>query len=167
MIEHEIVLTVPGHPAPKGSLKCIGGRGGKGHVLIEDNKRTKGWRTDLATWARKAQQRGEKGQPIIVEVTSTLARPKSHYGTGKNAGTVKPAFVDAFPVGHQTGDVDKLARLVLDALQDAGLIPDDCAVVEVVSRKAWTEDEGTVPLVPDALPFPGARLRLMPVATPD
>lgn len=161
VIESEIVVTVPGNPAPKGSLKCIGGRGGKGHVLIEDNKRTKPWREKLAWCVKRATRTADAGQPVGVEITSTIERPKAHYGTGRNADTLK-GTAPAYPVGHNTGDVDKLARLVLDALQDAKVLPDDCQVIEVVSRKGYPQPD-LIGRVPDALPYPGVLLRIYPL----
>ena len=161
MLDQEITITIPGHPAPKGSLKCIGGRGGRGHVLIEDNTRTKDWRKIVAYWCQKKwppEQRADPGQPVGVEVTFTLPRPKGHYGTGRNAHTLKGSAL-TLPVGHSTGDVDKLLRLLLDALQDAGVLPDDCAVIETVARKTYVDGPE---LVPDSLGYPGVLIRVFP-----
>jgi len=152
-----ITATIPGHPQPKGSLKCIGRRGKREHVLIEDNRDTGPYRAELVRWLRQTSQRGVKGQPVAVEITSTLARPKRHYGTGRNADRVRPA-APAYPTGHGTGDVDKLARLVLDALEDVGIVGDDAQIVEVVTRKCYLHDR----TMPDALDFPGVVVRVEP-----
>ena len=162
MLRAEIVLTVPGHPAPKGSLRCVGGRGGRGHTLIEDNPRTKPWRDTITRLARRATQAAAKAQPVVVEATFTIPRPASHYRTGKHSETIRPAYVAALPTGRGSGDTDKLVRLVLDALQDAGILPDDAQVVEVVGRKAFTLDPGAAEMVPDAMATPGARIRVYP-----
>ena len=62
-------------------------------------------------------------------------RPKSHYGTGRNAETLR----DSAPPEHiQTPDVDKLVRLISDALTIAGVIADDRLIVDVRGRKFWT-----------------------------
>lgn len=154
----ELTISVPGHPAPKGSLKCIGGRGR--HQLIEDNARSKPWRDVVAYWiARSWHQHADKGQPVGIEVTFSLPRPKGHYGTGGNAGHVKASAPD-HAVSHTTGDVDKLARLVLDAIQDTDVLPDDSAVVELTARKAYLEDEETPD---DVLGYPGVVIRLYPI----
>ena len=65
-------------------------------------------------------------------------------------------------MSHSTGDLDKLVRLALDALQDTGVIPDDCAVVELTARKAYPHDTGTKPLS-DVLAYPGIVIRLYPI----
>lgn len=167
MLDHELSIVIPGRAAPKGSLKCVGGRGR--HQLVEDNSNTKEWRQTVAGWVRRrwpADQRAIKGQPIGAEITFTLERPKSHYGTGRNARTVKPQYVHALPVSHATGDVDKLLRLVLDALQDAELLDDDCAVIEALTRKFYVDPDGasTHPFYVDRLGYPGVLIRLYPYA---
>ena len=162
MLDRELTITIPGHPAPKGSLKCIGGRGGKGHVLIEDNARTKDWRTVVSYWCKRkwpADQAAGTGQPVGVEITFTLPRPKGHYGTGRNAHQLKDRYAGTLPVGHSTGDTDKLLRLILDALQDAEVLPDDCAVIETVARKTYVDGPE---LVPDSLGYPGVLIRVYP-----
>lgn len=160
MLTSAIRVVIPGDPAPKGSLKCIGGAKGKGHRLIEDNARTKPWRDKIADATRHRLQpyRAAAGQPIGAEVTFTLNRPRSHYGTGRNAGVLKMS-APAYPVSHSTGDVDKLLRLVLDALQDAEVLPDDCQVVDTTSRKRYIADGS---YDPDVLAHPGVVIRLHP-----
>jgi len=152
MIAAEIVVVVPGRPAPKGSLKCVGQNGQ--HQLVEDNARTKPWRAIVRDAAALAESRASKGEPVGVEITSTVPRPAAHFGTGANAGRLKDT-APGYPVGRRSGDADKLARLVLDALQDAGILADDAQVVEVVSRKAYPMSH-----VPDALGEPGAVIRI-------
>lgn len=160
----EYVITIPGRPATKGSMKCIGRRGKVAHVLVESTDNS-GWRGTVAGWLTRSgpSSRPIPGQPLGVEVTFTLPRPAHHYGTGRNARQVKPRYVDAYPVGHNTGDVDKLLRLVLDAAQDAGVVPDDAAVCEVTTRKAYTLADQDGPAL-DRLPYPGVRLRLYALA---
>lgn len=162
-LDSELVLAIPGHPAPKGSMKCIGARGGRGHQLIEDNARTKIWRSTLAGWVTRStdvRHNAEKGQPLGVELTFTLPRPRGHYGTGRNSDVLKPS-APAHPVSHLTGDLDKLVRLALDALQDTPVLPDDCAIVEIQARKAYPVNTRTPGS--DALPYPGVVIRLYPI----
>lgn len=166
MLTTELYITIPGHPAPKGSLKCIGGKGGRGHVLIEDNARTKVWRSTVAGWITRAwpkDQNADKNQPLGADITFTLPRPRGHYGTGRNSDVLKTT-APAYPISHQAGDVDKLLRLALDAIQDTPVLPDDCAVVEVHALKAYVT-EGTTP-GSDVLPYPGIVIRLYPLETP-
>jgi Holliday junction resolvase RusA-like endonuclease len=164
-LTRELVITIPGRATPKGSLKCVGRRGRVNHVLLEDDKSGAGkaWRNTIAGWVRRrwpADQYAAPRQPLGAEITLTLIRPASHYGTGRNAHTVKPS-ADLLPVGHSTGDVDKLLRNVLDALQDTDLLPDDCAVIEATARKTYVNGPAGVP---DRLEYPGVVIRLYPYA---
>lgn len=161
-LDREHVLIVYGRPAPKGSLKCIG-RGGR-HQLVEDAKRTKPWRERVAAGARRLTVSGLSG-PIGLEVTLTVDRPANHYGTGRNAARLK-ASAPAYPARRSVGiggDVDKLARTILDALEDAGTLTDDAQVIELTARKTYPDGPG---VLPDSLDRPGARIRIYAIEVP-
>lgn len=143
MIRSEIVLTIPGTPAPKGSLRC---RRNPAHTLYEDNPKTKPWREWVRDAAKQVTQHADKGQPLSVEVSFTLERPPS-VPKSRRYPSVKP-------------DVDKLVRTVLDALEDATVLVNDSQVVELVARKRYATDE---PNYDDALAFPGVRIRINPL----
>ena len=65
-----------------------------------------------------------------------FTRPKSHYRTGRNSHILK----DTAPAEHiQTPDVDKLIRLVSDALTIAGVLDDDSRISLELGEKLWTE----------------------------
>lgn len=79
--------------------------------------------------------------PVRVEVLFAMARPKVHYGTGRNAGKVKdsaPEWPTTYP------DIDKAARLVCDALTIAGVIEDDVNVVSLRCTKVYDEAPHTL-----------------------
>lgn len=154
MIEREIVITVPGHPKPKGSMVC---RRDPLHQLREMVDNTH-WRAQVTAAAKKVRQHAEKGQHVGIEVTFTLARPVAHYGTGRNDGVLKDWARRERPTGAGSGDVDKLARLVLDALQSAGVLHNDAQVAELMARKAYVEAGST-----DSLEYAGALIRIYPI----
>jgi crossover junction endodeoxyribonuclease RusA len=109
------------------------------------------WRDNVrsAALSELAANQGNYGHdPVCVQITFTFARPASHFGTGRNAGTVK-ASAPRFPSSHAVGDIDKLARACLDALTDAGTFADDSQVVSLHARKVWVGD-------PTGLDRPGA-----------
>lgn len=172
MLAGEFVITVPGRPAPKGSLKCVG-RGGR-HQLIEDNAKAAPWRAEVVGWLTKSRRHGDvdpaiKGQPLGAEVSFTVPRPKAHFRHHRDKvtgvvklGDVKPSYADAWPVNRGTYDVDKLIRLILDALQDAALMPDDAQVCDLVTRKRFPTLDGEIDPF-DRLPWPGVRIRLYPL----
>lgn len=163
VLRTEITLTIPGTPAPKGSMKCIGARGKVRHQLVEQVDNTE-WRAHVEKCARlrltAQQHHADTHQPIGVEITLTLKRPSSQMGQGRNAGRVK-ASAPPRPTTHGTGDTDKLARLILDALQSAGVLVDDAQVVELTARKAYVDPAETPGS--DVLPYPGAVIRLYPI----
>lgn len=158
MLTREVVLTVPGAAAPKGSLRCCRD---KRHTLREDNARTGPYRKKIAGWAKKliTEQAGP-WQPVGVEITFTFERPPSHFGTGRNRHQLKHSS-PVHPVSQAVGDADKLERTVLDALADAGVLRNDARVVELTGRKAYavdTERPGS-----DVLPYAGTRIRIYPI----
>jgi crossover junction endodeoxyribonuclease RusA len=153
-----VTITIPGHPAPKGSLKCVGRRGRIAHVLIEDNANATPWRNTIAGWITGKwpdHAHADPGQPVRADVVFAVDRPAFHYGTGANASRVK-ASAPTWPATRSSGDVDKLLRLVLDAVQDTDVLPDDAAVVVVTAVKSYA---GHI------LPWPGVRIRLSPAHT--
>lgn len=158
MLTSEFVLTVPGAGAPKGSLVCTRNRT---HQLREDNKRTKPYRAKIAGWARKliTEQAGP-WQPVGVEITFTFDRPASHYGTGRNRHLLKHS-APVHPSSKSVGDSDKLARTVLDALEDAHVFANDAQVVELTARKAYAVDN--VRPGSDVLTYAGTRIRIYPI----
>ena len=74
--------------------------------------------------------------PIAVDVLFEPARPKYHWGTGRNKGVLKPSA----PLHMTTTPdfVDKGLRLVLDALTIAGVYDDDSQVVSAFSNKQYS-----------------------------
>ena len=80
---------------------------------------------------------------VRVDVMAIFARPKGHYGTGRNAGRLRPT-APTWPTTRTSFDRDNLDKLVLDALCDARAIEDDSFVVDGRVRKVYAAD-GEVP----------------------
>ena len=107
---------------------------------VDACKRGKSWRKVVQAAARKKY--GAPGNcpidaifnaPLCLEIVFFLPRPKSHYGTGKNAAVLKATA----PKRHtRTPDATKLQRAIEDALTGI-LWKDDCQVYSVQSRKEW------------------------------
>lgn len=76
--------------------------------------------------------------PTAVDLAVSLERPASHWTKGgalrKGAAAWPPARV---------GDVDNLAKSVLDALVKAEILPDDSQVVDLRVRKTYVPLGGT------------------------
>jgi Holliday junction resolvase RusA-like endonuclease len=78
--------------------------------------------------------------PVHLRIAFGLPRPKGHFGTGRNAGTVKPS---APPFPAVKPDVDKLSRAVMDALRGV-VYADDAQVVAKVVSKHYDERARTI-----------------------
>lgn len=131
---------VPGDPAPQGSKRYLGP--GK---VVESSKRVAPWRADIRRAAEAAMQPRHEvlwAAPVYVQLDFYLARPKSHFGTGRNAQKIK----ESAPSWPGRPDVDKLARAVLDALTGL-VIADDSTVVELLASKSYGRRPGVQVLI--------------------
>jgi crossover junction endodeoxyribonuclease RusA len=148
------LFRVSGTPIPQGHVRSVtkGGRTWSFHGspgLIP-------WRQAVAFQADLAM-RGQPGPfegAVEAVLTFHMARPKSHYGTGRNASVLKPT-APAFPTGRP--DVDRLARAVLDAISIAPgpVLADDAQVVVLYAAKRYCsldEAPGVTVLVNDLGP---------------
>ncbi|MFW6598148.1 RusA family crossover junction endodeoxyribonuclease [Propionibacteriaceae bacterium Y2011] len=124
-----ISFTVHGNPAPQGSK--IRTR----YSMRESSEAVMPWREAIKA-AIHVQDIPCTPGPVFVSITFRFERPKSHYGTGKNASRLKPS-ADPYPVGRQRGDIDKLERSSFDALTQGGAITDDAYIVRNLTAKVW------------------------------
>lgn len=127
---------VPGTPAPQGSKRYLGVKGGKG-ITVESSKRVAPWRADVRAEAQKVFDAPFDG-PIAVSLTFVLARPKGHYRTGRHAHLLRDA-APAWPASRP--DIDKLARAVLDAVKGIAW-HDDAQVARLTVWKTYDEGVG-------------------------
>jgi hypothetical protein len=125
-------IYVPGTPRPKGSLKSYGhGR------MVEQLEGSPDWRAAVAEFAYRHVAQPDLAHggghladgfphtgPVVARIALYFARPKS-------------AKRDAQPSTIRTGDIDKQARNILDALQDGSVIKNDAQVVRMVITKAY------------------------------
>lgn len=152
-------ITVYGQPGAQGSKRHIGNG-----VMIESSKKVKPWRQAVKHAAIDAMAAREGtgdpfamlSGPLEVRIVVSFTRPAAHWRTGRNAHILRDT-APAAPISRALGDADKLARSCLDALTDAGVWNDDAQVARLVVDKVYP---GTHP---DALPVPGAVIRIRPV----
>ena len=132
-------FTVLGTAKPAGSKKAFA-HPKTGRIIVTDQSGAAGktWRNDVRAEALKVMDEPLRGA-VGMDITFYRARPKGHYGTGRNAAVVK----DSSPA-HPTvaPDVDKLSRSVLDALSGTCYL-DDAQVVEKVARKRYAQTDRT------------------------
>jgi len=93
--------------------------------------------TEESLWIYQAQEQIDfkYNEPIGIEVTFYLPRPKNHYGTGKNAGKLKK---NAPHYHTKKPDLDNLEKFCFDCLNNLAWI-DDAQIISVVSSKKYDD----------------------------
>jgi crossover junction endodeoxyribonuclease RusA len=85
-------------------------------------------------WDKKALNKN-----IVLFVTYYMARPKSHYRTGKFSNLLKNNAPEYHAIKP---DIDNLIKLTMDASTGV-LWEDDCVVVDIVAKKIYSENPRT------------------------
>lgn len=135
MTETLVDVWVPGKARPKGSMRPIGnGR------MVESNEASPEWRAQLArAFWRDYHERELSNQDSVQPWGRPVDVAVAAYFNRRGATSVCPDSV-------ATGDVDKLLRNVLDALQGPrkgvrGVLADDALVQHGVIDPFWVRDD--------------------------
>jgi Holliday junction resolvase RusA-like endonuclease len=136
-----LAFDVIGAPQTAGSKTAfVNPKTGKAVVTESGDRAAKRtWRGDVrdAAWeAIGALANGEPWPaigPVAVSFTFRRARPKGHYGSGRNAGVLKP-HAPRWPT--TAPDALKLARALEDALTGVAYV-DDAQIVDETIRKRY------------------------------
>lgn len=146
-----VEAVVPGVPVPQGSTVCIGQRGTRKHTIVDSKaKRLDPWREQIRRRAVGIlDERGGRQMvgPVRLFVTFTIPRPKTNR--------------DPYPIGQNTGDLDKFVRAVGDACTQSGLIGDDARIVLTEMAKFYPDSPPLGRHKP--LTEPGAYFFLAPI----
>jgi len=124
-----IRLTVPGkpHPAARPRFARIGNGvrtfPGKGDGLAKARVK--------AAWMAAGQP--TVTGPFACHIEIVAARPKSHWVKGGLSAAGRKSVTPS-------GDLDNFAKIPLDALVEAGAIPDDRYCVALAVTKRWSAD---------------------------
>jgi len=149
----KLSVIVHGVPGPQGSKRHVGnGR------MIESSAKVKPWRDAVvAAVGREMTRTGwvQVTGPVSLGITFFLARPKGHYGTGRNAGTLRKS-APAYPAVKP--DADKLIRSTQDALTTVGAWRDDAQAVDLFVCKRYA-----APNVDIGATFPGCLISLQEI----
>jgi Holliday junction resolvase RusA-like endonuclease len=139
-----MILVVYGIPAPQGSKNPMRNKH-TGKLFTEEvSPKLAPWRQDVKQAAEAALEKLGRPAPfqgaVVVRMVFTFMRPKS-------VPRSKRPWPSVYP------DIDKLARGVLDPLKAAGVIRDDCLVVEFTRlAKVYAGED------PEALDRPGVSI---------
>ena len=131
--ENPIEIVVFGEAKPAGSKTAFQHPHTKQMIVTDASKGSRPWKNNVAQAA--GQQYGGEllTDALVLEVDFYEVRPKSHYGTGRNAGIVKES-APMYP--SKKPDATKLLRGTEDAL--TGIVyRDDSQVVEQHVRKLY------------------------------
>lgn len=130
-------LFVPGRPVPQGSKTAFVSKSTGRPIVVDKDVRLPQWRQKITSYALGKRNGGPTlAGPVGIKVIFVLDRPKSHYGTGRNANIVSksaPTHPATMP------DLDKLLRAVFDALTDAQIVLDDGQFVWVQTAKRYPD----------------------------
>lgn len=129
-------LFVPGIPAPQGSKKYVGNG-----VMVESSKKLSAWRKHVVKVCRQADLDPLPAVPLTMTLSFVMPRLKAHFGTGRNAETLKanaPTWHTSYPDGS------KIQRAIEDALVTSGLIPDDRYIAHWVGSKTYGPEPGVL-----------------------
>jgi Holliday junction resolvase RusA-like endonuclease len=132
-----IQFTVFGKPAQMGSKKAFI-RGNRAIITDDNSEKRKQWANAVSSAAAEVMRgRTLLATPVVLRAVFYFRRPNSHYGSGRNAQSLK----NSAPGLHaQTPDLDKLVRCLGDAL--TGIVfRDDALIWSMSLSRHWTEKQ--------------------------
>ena len=132
-----IEIRVYGIPRPQGSKRHVG-RG----IMVEASRHVSQWRNDVMSAAAAAHRGAPITGPVKLEIVFLFPRPKSHFGTGRNADKLK-ASAPVHCISRAHGDTSKLIRSTEDAISASSgypVIEDDSQVVRLICEKRYVTD---------------------------
>jgi len=125
----EWVLHVPGDPVPWARA----GRHGKRYYTKQPVAAHV--ETVRQAWNAAGRPRADDDDALLLTLEFVLAHPAGHFGTGRNAGTLRASA----PTLHLSKpDIDNLCKLPLDALT-GHLYRDDTQVTSITASKRWCD----------------------------
>ena len=131
---------IEGDPAPGGSKTGFYSKKLNRVLMMDACKKNPAWKKLVATIV-KAEYKGKPLEgAIVVYMKFFIRRPKSHYGTGKNADILKSTA----PLHHtQKPDLTKFVRSTEDACTGI-LWVDDAQIDMQINRKYWANKNDSV-----------------------
>lgn len=128
-------VVLHGKPEPQGSKRAFVNKKTGKAALVDAKASTRVWRDDLSKVMLAKRPPTPLGGSVAVTLSVYLARPKSHFGTGRNAGKLKPSAPLYAPTKP---DLDKIQRAVGDAGTGIWWV-DDGQIVEWHALKFYAQ----------------------------
>jgi len=133
-----IEFFVPGVAKPKGTLISGVRKDGRRFQRSLD-KGHSDWKARVSVAAEAAMDGDEMTEgPVRLYLTFLSVRPKKHFYTGKRSKVMRD---DAPPIPTAKPDVDKLTRMILDALTSI-VYKDDAQVSCALIKKRYADAPG-------------------------
>lgn len=150
-----ISFHVSGKPRTKGNFKPFKNKK-TGKTCLVPPKAANDWEElvkVMALIATEADARNGGGgwpasSPVYVWMYFNFVRPKSHHVSNDKSKPVKESS-PLQPTGRE-GDIDKLARAVLDGITKV-IVDDDSQVVGLTATKSFGRTEGVTVCVEDCV----------------
>jgi len=124
---------------PKAQPRTRASSFGGGRARIYDPGTANGWKNLIAQELKKHAGRCVTC-PIYVNMTFYFARPKSHFGTGKNANVLKKSAPNYHIVKPDNDNLEKAVWDCLSHKSGIGLWQDDCQIVKNLTIKKYADD---------------------------
>jgi len=131
-------IDIKGIPIAQGSLVSNGiGRG----LRHSNEPKLKPWRYTVVQAINSNRPKDwDPSLPLSITATFRFERPQSHFGTGKNRGSLKPSA----PIHHHVKpDLDKLTRAIGDAIEASGLVRGDQQIASWNIAKRYVVNDET------------------------
>ena len=110
------------------------------HAQVYNPPTADAWRQAVRLVVRDEVARSrpfKEEEAVAVQLEFIMPRPKSHMGTGRNAGQVKPSAPALY---RKKPDLDNMCKAVMDELQgDGQLVHDDSQGVALSATKRYGE----------------------------
>jgi len=148
-----LAVRIPGRPHGQGSMNLYAVNG---HAHGDYPEQTKSYRNTVvdqlrAEWNSAPPHPG----PVHVRATAWMPRP-AHHWLPANSRRTFPALRPGAPQQCCISpDLDKICRLVGDALQAAGILRDDRQICHWTTSRRWAghyDDPGSLTIALDAIP---------------
>ncbi len=134
-------IVVYGSPATMGSKRIGRSRAGVPIVLDANDAGLRSWQQQVTLEMRRVRPVVPWDCAVSVSIVVYVDRPRSHFGTGRNAGKLK----DNAPYCPASGrDLDKVARALLDCGKNAGWYTDDQRVSDLVVIRRYAREGACV-----------------------
>ena len=125
-----MLIVVPGDPIAKERPRFAR----KGNFVTTYSRQSKQEKEVLSICQEQVKE--VLTGPLWVTITFYIRRPKGHYGTGKNAGVLKPNAPE-YPTPRP--DLDNYVKFYFDVLNEVAW-EDDAQVCILSARKLYSDD---------------------------